>query len=1161
MTESNKIKPIEREIEKRVLVLDGATGTMIQRLELNEADFRGERFRDHPSTLKGNNDILCLTRPDAVASIHRLYLEAGADLISTNSFNANAISQQDYGTSHLVYEINKTAAQIAKGEAAAAAVAGRPRFVCGSIGPTGKTASIPVNAADPAERSVTFDELANAYREQVRGLLDGGADVLLVETVFDSLNAKAAIYAISLEFDARGDYVPVMLSASVSGAGARLLTGQTAEDFISAVSHAPHLLTIGLNCGLGAAQLVPVIKRLRSVSPARLSLHPNAGLPDSFGNYVQTGAAMRAELEPLLSEGAVSIIGGCCGTTPEHIGEIATAVASLPPALPPAPVETGNVRFLKIGERTNVAGSRRFLRLIQENNFDDAAIVAVDQVEAGADIIDVNMDDPMLDAPAVMRTFLNTAAAEPDLLRIPVMVDSSDWRTVFAGLKCLQNRGIVNSISLKDGEEEFLSRAAETLRLGASTVVMCFDEKGQADTIDRRREIAGRSYRLLVDNGFPAERIIIDPNVFAIATGIPGHDSFAVDFIETVRWIKANLPGARTSAGVSNVSFAFRGNDTLRAWIHSVFLHHAIAAGLDMGIVNPAAMIEYDAIPSAERAIVEDAVLNRSPEAAERLAQLALSMASADTAKKSAPLSQDQTVTPSGTDPRARLESAVMSGTHANLEKDIGVLLDELRATGISDPDAALAIIEGPLMKGLEKVGALFGEGKLFLPQILKSAQVMKLASAILDPVLNTAGEKNASGTAERPRIVLATVKGDVHDIGKNIVGTVMRCNGWEVTDLGVMVECDEILERARAVKADIVGLSGLITPSLAEMERIAVAFEKARLKIPLIVGGAAVTPKHTAVRIAPLYSGVVACGGDASSMPALCASLAREGKARDVAAATIADEHERQRSEFEASQEPKLTLREARARAAAGPDRRVGAKTPTDPSVTVFRDIPLKELTPLVNWSMFLHSFGFRTKESQATEEAKSLIVDALAFLESLPLEGGATLTVHGVSGVFPAYAKDETIFATIHGKEVPIRVARSLETKGNGESIADRLPSKDAGGWIGMQAVCAGGGLDGIHAALFSARDDYRSLVADILATRFAEAGAEWLHRKTIEEKWGGGDLGIRPAPGYPSCPDHQLKRIIFSALGAEDAIGAHLTETAMMVPEASTCAFILR
>lgn len=1161
MTESTKTKPIEREIEKRILVLDGATGTMIQRLGLEEADFRGDRFRDHPTTLKGNNDILCLTRPDAVAAIHRQYLEAGADLISTDSFNANAISQQDYGTAHLVHEINEAAARIAKREAAAASTPGRPRFVCGSIGPTGKTASIPVNAADPAERSVTFDELAIAYRDQVRGLLDGGVDALLVETVFDSLNAKAAIYAISLEFDARGDYVPVMLSASVSGSGARLLTGQTAEDFFSAVSHAPHLLTIGLNCGLGAAQLVPVIRRLRAVSPVRLSLHPNAGLPDSFGNYVQTGPSMRAELEPLLREGAVSIIGGCCGTTPDHIREIAAAAVSLPPALPPTPTETGRGRFLKIGERTNVAGSRRFLRLIQERNFDDAAIVAIDQVDAGADIIDVNMDDPMLDAPAAMRTFLNTAAAEPDLLRIPVMIDSSDWPTVVAGLKCLQNHSIVNSISLKDGEGEFLAHAAETLRLGASAVVMCFDEKGQADTIDRRREIAGRSYRLLVDNGFPAGRIIIDPNVFAIATGIPGHDSFAVDFIETVRWVKANLPGARTSAGVSNVSFAFRGNDTLRAWIHSVFLHHAIAAGLDMGIVNPASTIGYDTIPAAERAIVEDAVLNRAPGASERLAQLAMEMTSAGTAKKTAPSRQDKAATHPEADPGARLESAILSGTHATLEKDLEILLDELRATGLSDPEAALAIIEGPLMKGLERAGALFGEGKLFLPQILKSAQVMKLASAILDPALNAVGGKNAASAVERPRIVLATVRGDVHDIGKSIVGTVMRCNGWEVIDLGVMVECDEILDRARAVNADIVGLSGLITPSLAEMERVAAAFEKAGFTIPLIVGGAAVTPRHTAVRIAPLYSGVVACGGDASSMPALCASLVRGGKTRDVAAAAIADEQDRLRREFNESQEPKLSLDEARARAAAGPDRRVASKTPPDPSVTVFRDIPLAELTPLVNWAMFLHSFGFKTKESQTSEEAKSLLADAIAFLESLPLDGGATLSVHGVSGIFPAYARNETIFATIQGKEVPIRVVRSLETEGHGECIADRLPAKDGVGWIGMQAVCAGGGLDGIHAALFGARDDYRALIADILATRFAEAGAEWLHRKTIEEKWGGGDLGIRPAPGYPSCPDHQLKRIIFSALGAEEAIGAHLTESAMMVPEASTCAFIIR
>ncbi|NLB69047.1 MAG: methionine synthase [Lentisphaerae bacterium] len=1170
------MKILERKITEKILVLDGAMGTMLQRLNLDEKKFRGEIFINHPAALSGNNDILCLSQPEIIASIHRQYLKAGTDIITTNSFNANAISQSDYGTAGLVYDINRAAAQIAKEEADKASNNNHMRFVCGSIGPTGKTASIPLNSEDRTARSITFDELADAYRRQIQGLMDGGVDALMIETVFDSLNAKAAVYALSLEFEARSDYVPVIISASLAGHGARLLTGQTPEDFCDAIAHTPHLLAVGLNCGLGTAQLASAIKRLHDFSPVRVSLHPNAGLPDSFGNYTQSPAEMKAELEKILEQNILSIVGGCCGTNPEHISEIAAAAADYPP--PPAPQkQVGKRKFLKIGERTNVAGSRKFLRLVRENNLSEATEVAREQVEAGADVIDINMDDPMTDSASVMQRFLNTIAAEPALMNIPVMIDSSDWSTIVTGLKCLQNRAIVNSISLKDGEIEFIRKAREARLLGASCVVMCFDEKGQADTLDRRQEIAGRSYKLLTSSGYPAEHIIFDPNVFAIATGIPEHNSHAADFIKAVEWIKSNLPGARVSAGVSNVSFSFRGHETLRSWIHSVFLHHAAAAGLDMAIVNPSTMIAYTTIPAAERKTVEDAILDRTPDAAERLAQLAL-----DTAEQNGKITNSEKTGKKEknlkSNPRERLEEAVFSGNHYTLKDDIDLLLKELSESNMPSSNAALSIIEGPLMKGLEKAGTLFSEGKLFLPQILKSAQVMKQASAILDPFLSASDDESPETDGKKRRIILATVKGDVHDIGKNIVATVLKCNGWEIIDLGVMVEPDVILKHAVEDRADLVGLSGLITPSLAEMIHVASEFEKAGLQIPIIVGGAAVTQNHTAVHIAPCYSGIVACAADASSAVGLCNSLSRPGKARDIAAVSIADEQLQLRKKYENSLRPKLTLEEARARAKEFYKQTVSAKLsdkseesgsyssakslhPIKPDVTLFRNIPLKELSPLINWQMFLHSFGFKTKTARNTDEAKSLLSDAKDFLQKLPFKNGATLFVHGVSGIFPAYSENETIYITIDDKETPATVARSLEIDGRGECIADRIPLKGKDGWIGMQAVCAGGGLDAIHALLFKEQDDYHSLIAEILATRLAEAGAEWVHNKTVREMWGGDDLGIRPAPGYPACPDHRLKHIIFDALNAEEAIGAHLTESAMMVPEASTCAFIIR
>ena len=1166
------VHPLHALVASRVLVLDGAMGTMLQRLDLQEDAFHAPGIPEATSQ-QGNNDVLCLSRPDAIAAIHRQYLEVGADLISTNTFNANAVSQREYGTETLVYAINRAGAAIARREADALSTPKRPRFVCGSIGPTGKSASLPPNADDPAHRDIRFRELAEAYRTQIRGLLDGGVDVLLVETVFDALNAKAALYAAAVEFEARGTVFPVIVSASLASAD-RLLTGQTVEAYCAAVAHAPGLLAIGLNCGFGAAQLAPVLRRLKGVAPCHVSAHPNAGLPDAFGGYAQTPEQMRWELEPLLRDGILAIVGGCCGTTPDHIRAIAGAVRATgsPPRAPQPPagaafsglerldIPSGPHPLVEVGERTNVAGSRRFLRLVKEENDAQAVETARAQVAAGAAIIDVNMDDPMLDAPVAVRRFLARCAAEPSLADVPVMVDSSNWETLVAGLECLQGRGIVNSISLKDGEAAFLRQAREIHRLGACPLVMCFDEKGQADTIERRRGIAGRSYRLLVAAGIPPEQIIIDANVFAIATGIAGHDRLAADFIDAVRWIKANLPGALTSGGISNVSFAFRGNDALRGWIHSVFLHHAVAAGLDMAIVNPAAMIAYDAIPAECRRIVEDAVLCRTPDAAARLAELAVAtMATAATPAPSPSSAHGRVDT---APPQERLKRAVATGSASGLEATVTEALDEWRQAGRADADAALALLEGPLLDGLAAVGEAFGAGRLFLPQVLKSAQVMKQASALLEPFMAARPSDAGAAPARKPKMLIATVKGDVHDIGKNIVATVMRCNGWEVADLGVMVERERILAHAREHGVDVVCLSGLITPSLDEMVRVAQAFEAEGLDIPLVVGGAAVSELHTAVKIAPAYSGIVACGGDASSMPGLCASLL-PGPGRRVATAAHAERHDKLRQLHAQSRQPRLTLETARARAAAKGRPTPCVTAPRDPAVHRFRNIPHAELEPLIPWAMLLGSFGFRSAAEKRSAEAQELLRDAKTFFAGLPPAGGATLAVHGVSGIFPAWAEDETIFAMVDDTEVALPVARDMSETGTGYSIADHLPPKGAPthGWIGMQAVCAGSGLDAVIDALGQSRGGYLAVVAAVLANCLAEAATEWLHRKTVEIHWGGAGLGKRPAPGYPACPDHALKRIIFDALGAERAIDARLTSSCMIVPEAATCCFIIR
>jgi len=1159
-------------LDHRLLLLDGATGTMIQRLNLDESDFRGTLLEDHPVPLAGNNDLLCLTQPALIAAIHRQYLAAGADLITTNSFNANRLSQEEFGTADRVGDINLAAARIARAAADAASTPARPRFVCGSIGPTAHSAAMPVDADAPFRQSLTFDRLADVYAEQVRNLLAGGVDALLIETAYDALNVKACIEAIIREKTRSGRAVPVMISASVSGPGERLLTGQSIEAFCTAVSHAPGLLTLGLNCGLGAEQLAPVLRRLRACAPCRTSFHPNAGLPDAMGVYVQTPEILCQEVMPLLREGLAAIVGGCCGTGPEHIRALADALheASPPPQPRPAPltrsafsnsenliVPTPPHPLIRVGERTNVAGSRRFLRLMREHDLEAAIHIARGQVAAGADVIDVNMDDPLLNAAESMTPFLRAAGVEPELCRVPVMIDSSDWSVVLAGLKCLQGRGIVNSISLKDGEAVFLARAADIRRLGASALVMCFDEAGQADTLARRCEIAGRSYTLLTRAGFPARDIIIDPNVFAIATGMPEHDAMAAEFIEAVRWIKTHLPGALTSGGISNVSFAFRGNNRLRAWIHSVFLHHAEAAGLDLAIINPADAVPVDQIPPDCRTVIEDAVLNRTPDAGGRLADLAMRL-TADTG--TALRTPDEADTPR--DPDTRLRDAVVNGDATGLADVIDAAIAGRHATGGSEAEAALSILEGPLMEGLGIVGERFSSGTVFLPQVLKSAQIMRQASEQLEPRIRRATTGASAGRARRPHLLLATVKGDVHDIGKNIVATVMRCNGWTVTDLGVMVPADRIIETAKRESADLIGLSGLITPSLEEMTHVAEAMEAEKLTVPLIVGGAAVSDLHTALKIAPAYSGVVACGGDASSMPTLCNALVRQPQAR-VTAARIIEKQEALRFSHSQGTTPMLSLDVARERAQARRARVRPAPAPTHPGVHRFHDIPLQTLAPLIAWPAFLAAFGFRSNRQRECNEARTLLADAQAFLNALPLPEGETLRVRGVSGIFPAGSEQETLFISVQNRVIPLTMARACGEADAGRCVVDDVlpcsePFRD---WIGLQVVCAGNGLDAIQQTLLSQHDAYHSLIAALLATRLAEAATEWVHRQTVAHYWGGEGLGIRPAPGYPACPDHALKRVIFDALDAEAATGARLTETHMMIPEASTCAFIIR
>ncbi len=1176
-------------LEKRILVLDGATGTLIQRYGLTESDFRGERFRSHPRDVRGDNDLLCLTRPDIVRAVHDAYLAAGADLISTNTFTATRVAQADYGMEGVAYEIHVEAARIARAAADSAEERDpdRPRFVVGSLGPTNKTASISPDVADPAARSVTFEELAEAYAEAARGLLVGGADLLIVETVFDVLNAKAAIFAIEGVFEELGVEVPLWISGTITDASGRTLSGHTVEAFWNAIRHARPLI-VGLNCALGAKQLRAHVEELAGLADTFVAAHPNAGLPNEFGGYDESPEAMASILREFAEAGIVNVVGGCCGTGPAHVAAFAEAARGLAPRVVPARpaalrlaglealnVEQGSL-FLNIGERTNVAGSRAFARRVIDGDFDGALEIARRGVDAGAQAIDVNMDEALLDSEAAMTRFLNLVASEPAIARVPVVIDSSKWSVIEAGLRCIGGKPIVNSISLKEGEAQFLRQARLARRYGAAVIVMAFDEQGQADTVERKVGICRRAYRLLTEQvGLAPEEIVFDPNIFAIATGIEEHSGYAVAYIEAVRRIKAELPGVHVSGGVSNVSFAFRGNDTVREAIHAVFLYHAIAAGMDMGIVNPGALAVYSEIPAELLERVEDVVLNRRPDATERLLEISGKYAAGGAARPEADLAwRDWPVAD-------RLRHALVEGIDTYVVEDT----EEARLAA----GRPIEVIEGPLMAGMNAVGDLFGAGKMFLPQVVKSARVMKKAVAHLVPYLEA--EKARLGDARpRGKILMATVKGDVHDIGKNIVGVVLQCNNYEVVDLGVMVPAARILEEARARKADVVGLSGLITPSLEEMAHVAAEMEREGFSVPLLIGGATTSRAHTAVKIAPRYSAPVVHVLDASRAVGVVSELL--GDRAVEFAAGIREQQERTRVERAGRRERVAKVSIEAARHNATPvDFSVAAPRPSFLGVEQLDDIPLSSLIDWIDWSPFFSAWELKgafpgiLEDPRVGEAARTLYEDGRRLLDRIA--GEKLLRARAVVGFWPAASVGDDI--EVYGDEAaagagaPAEVRAVIHTlrqqmeKPPGRpnvALADFVAPRSLGvaDYLGGFAVTAGIGSAELAAGFEAANDDYHAIMSKALADRLAEALAEWLHAEVRREMWGyspGEALdnaalireeyqGIRPAPGYPACPDHTEKATLFALLDAEARAGMSLTESFAMLPPASVSGY---
>ncbi len=1173
-------------LAERILMLDGAMGTMIQRERLAEADYRGARFRDWSQELRGNNDLLVLTQPDLIQRIHADYLRAGADIIETNTFNATAVSMADYGLEALVRELNLEAARLAKAVAREweSKDPARPRFVAGVLGPTSRTASLSPDVNDPGYRAVSFDDLVTTYAEAVDALIEGGVDLVLVETVFDTLNAKAALFAIETAFEARGLRLPVMVSGTITDASGRTLSGQTTEAFYNSIRHA-RPIAIGLNCALGARELRPYIEELAGIAETHVSCHPNAGLPNAFGEYDDTPESMAQAMGEWAREGWLNLAGGCCGTTPEHIAAIGDALAAIKPRIIPdlkpalrlAGLEPFNVDddslFVNVGERTNVTGSKAFARLILAEDTAGALAVARQQVENGAQVIDINMDEAMLDSEKAMVSFLNLLAAEPDISRVPLMIDSSKWSVIEAGLKCAQGKCIVNSISLKEGEAPFLRQARLARRYGAAVVVMAFDEQGQADTLERRRAICERSYRLLVEHAdFPPEDIIFDPNIFAVATGLEEHANYGIDFLEATRWIRTNLPQARVSGGVSNLSFSFRGNDAVREAMHTAFLYHAIRAGLSMGIVNAGQLGVYEELDSALRERVEDVIFNRRADATERLIEFANTVKAGGKQRVRDDAWRRGTV-------EERLTHALVNGISDYVVDDT-----EQARQKAARP---IEVIEGPLMDGMNVVGDLFGAGKMFLPQVVKSARVMKQAVAHLVPYIEA--ERAASGAAPKPKgkVVIATVKGDVHDIGKNIVSVVLQCNNYEVVNLGVMVPAQKILETARRENADVVGLSGLITPSLDEMAHVAREMEREGFAIPLLIGGATTSRAHTAVRIAPNYSAPVIYVADASrSVPVVQNLLSAE--ACDAYVAEVRADYERVRVQHAAKKGPGPLhpIAEARARGLKTDWAEYRPPVPLRPGLTVLRNYPLEKLVPVIDWTPFFQAWELAGRfpkildDPVVGEAARKLYAEARQMLERMVSE--KWLTAHGVCGLFPAAQVDEddiAIYAddtrrTVRMTWHNLRQQNHKPTGRPNLCLADFVAPAASGvpDWIGAFAVTAGGGIDARVAQFEAQHDDYSAIMLKALADRLAEAFAEHLHARVRREFWGYAAnerldneavieeayRGIRPAPGYPACPDHTAKEGLFALLGAGENTGMLLTESFAMLPAASVSGF---
>ncbi|MCK9502254.1 MAG: methionine synthase [Lascolabacillus sp.] len=1184
---------LENLLSDRILILDGAMGTMIQRYNLTEEDFRGDRFRDFDVLLKGNNDLLSITRPDVISEIHREYLAAGADIIETNTFNSTSISMQDYKMSHLAGEINRAAVKLAR-EAAdefTKLTPEKPRFVAGSIGPTNKTASMSPRVEEPMYRAATFDHFKSAYKEQIFALVEGGADLLLIETIFDTLNAKAAIFAAEEVAAETGINTPIMLSVTLSDKAGRTLSGQTLGAFVASVSHANPLL-IGLNCSLGAAELKPYVKELGKAAPFYISTYPNAGLPNQLGEYDETPEKMASQIREFIDERLINVVGGCCGTTPEHISKYVDLVKGAIPHERSKPSEymqlsglemlevSPQINFLNIGERCNVAGSRKFLRLIKEQKYEEALDIARKQVEDGAQVLDINMDEGLLDGVKEMTNFLNMLASDPDVSRVPIMIDSSDWNVLEAGLKCVQGKPILNSISLKNGEVEFLRQAKLAQMYGAAVVVMAFDETGQAASYERRIEICERAYRLLTENGFDPKDIIFDPNILAIATGMDEHKNYAVDFIESVTWIKENLPHAKVSGGVSNLSFSFRGNDYIRELMHSAFLYHAINAGLDMGIVNPSQSVIYEDIPENEKQLVEDVIFNRNDDATERL------MAYAEKIKKDKSTDTEQAKSEEWRNYTLdeRLSYALVKGISDHMEEDL--------AEALRIYPRAVDIIDKPLMEGMNRVGDLFGAGKMFLPQVVKAARAMKKAVSILQPVLEA--EKSTEESNKAGKILLATVKGDVHDIGKNIVSIVLSCNNYDIIDLGVMVPPEKIIETIKKEKPDIVGLSGLITPSLGEMGVVAEEMQKAGLNIPLLIGGATTSKLHTALKIEPKYSGSVVYVKDASQAPSAVANLMNR-ESRQEYIEKVKEEYERLRENYSQKEVELVTIDEARENAYKIDWNSFESYKPNSLGRIKLDKINIAEIIPWLDWKFLFPAWNlsarfhtitrigksdeerakwiesFREDDREKGKEAIKLYDDAVEMLNKFVSDD--VDYIRAVFGIYEAYSDNDTIYVKGDAKgdytAFPFLRQQKKSRKNEYYCLSDFTAPLESGkkDYIGAFAVTAGFGADDQLERYSVEGDEYNGLLMKSLLDRLAEAATEWLHAKVRREYWGYAsdeDLtidemlavrfqGIRPAVGYPSIPDQTTNFTLHDLLSTEE-IGIKLTENGVMHPNAS-------